>query len=146
VSTRVVWDLRWSLPLNNVIMTFRDLPLNGYIYSTYTMLYIFYRYIYIFIYIYIYKRYTLSPHEEAELSRLTTMPSTCSTRSGSTTVANQAEEAETEPPPLRGSKRKTASDAPPAKKPAKKQCLLDPCTFLSSYNALATATASIHRK
>jgi hypothetical protein len=26
------------------------------------------------------------------------------------------------------------------------QCLLDPRTFLSSYNALAVATASIHRK
>jgi hypothetical protein len=48
------------------------------------------------------------------------MPCTRSTRSGSTTVANQAaEEAEMEPPPLRRSKRKTASEAPPANKPAK---------------------------
>jgi hypothetical protein len=30
--------------------------------------------------------------------------------------------------------------------PSMEQCLLDPRTFLSSYNALAIATASIHRK
>jgi hypothetical protein len=30
--------------------------------------------------------------------------------------------------------------------PSMEQCLLDPRTFLSSYNALASATASIHRK